>query len=162
MRRKLIGLVVLGVLVFGAVGFASAGPWMRGMGGWAADPDAKIEAIGNLNLSDGQFASIREMLNAQFERQESLRVNLARKMHEYRLMFWQSDPDREAIGARMAEMNELREQMRESMPLHEQIGGLLTEEQRAALEEMRGQRAERREGMMQKMQRGIRKMTRTR
>jgi Spy/CpxP family protein refolding chaperone len=137
-------LTVLAALVVGAAGFASAGAWFAGpaarLGENAPDrsPAARVEAISGLNLTDEQYAGIRGIMTASFERMTAFHSLMAQKMQELRLMYWQKTPDMTAIEAKHAEMEQLREQARDQQNMHDQILELLDDEQKEAFEQMRG------------------------
>lgn len=141
MHRKLVVFVVLVVLVIGAAGFAFAGSWVGGparKGDTACTPQARVEAISGLNLSDEQYASIRGFMSESFERMSQFRNVMAQKMHELRLMYWQKDPDLVGIEAKEAEITQLREEMRDQRNVHDQILEILDDEQKEAFEQVRG------------------------
>lgn len=131
-------IAVIGALLVGAAGFAFAGPWGFGPRGAECDPAERIEAIAGLNLTDEQYAGIRGFLSDSFERMTALRTTMSQKMHELQLMYWQKNPDRDAITAKHEELTQLREQMREQPNVQEQIVGILDEDQKAAFEQVRG------------------------
>lgn len=138
MRKKLLVIAVIGALTVGAAGFAFAGPWGFGARGVDCDPAERLDAIAGLNLTDEQYASIQGFMAESFERMTASRMIMSQKMHELQLMYWQKNPDSDAIAARHAEIVQLREQMREEPNVQEQIMGILGEDQQAAFEQMRG------------------------
>lgn len=129
------------VMVLGVVGVAAAAPWGAGFGRGVAgsNPTACATVIGDLNLTDEQVSKIQEIQAAAFEKLRSIGDALFQKMFELRSLYWQKNPDQEAIAAKQSEVNELRQQMSEiRQQVHEQMTGVLTQEQLSKLGRARG------------------------
>lgn len=147
-KAFLAAAVVLLVLGVGAVAFASTyGGFGCGFGlfpGRAVyqavyGSDGQGSIFSQLDLSDEQYAKIRDILNQSFEKMQALRDDMAKKMLELQNLYLQKTPDKDAVEAKQKELSELREKMLQLRQDNiDEINKVLTQEQLDKLNSLRG------------------------
>jgi Spy/CpxP family protein refolding chaperone len=136
-----VGLLVLGIA---AVAFAApGGRWGGGFGrvsGQAAVGSTNwASPITQLDLSDEQYAKLREIQNQAFEKMQALRDEMAKKMLELQNLYLQKNPDKAAIDAKQKELSELRDKMWQlRQDNFNEANKVLTKEQQDKLNSLRG------------------------
>lgn len=132
-KPKMLVLAVLVLaMVVGASGMALAGSNGRGWGRGGVRAESvltKADAIEALGLTDDQVARIQAMILAQHQLNLQWQATLAQRRLELRQMLWQRTPNREAIQAKLAEIETLRQQHREQLKGLETLQDILTEDQ---------------------------------
>lgn len=137
-RRKLVIGLLVGVLVLGVAGVATAAPWGRGLwcGPGRGDVSTAVKAVQDLGLTDEQLQKIRQIQADAFSQLKDLRQAQFEKMFELQQLLWQKNPDEEAIAAKQAEVKELRDKMAEiQRSVRDQMKQVLTEEQLGKLQQ---------------------------
>ncbi len=124
---------------FGGFGQMGCGFGGRGKGGAGVPGQGIANMIKELNLTDDQLAQIRKIEADAFAKVQGLQSSMSQKMFELRNLYWQKEPDQNAITAKSAEITELRKQM---SAIHQQVQAdmknVLTQEQQDKLSQMRG------------------------
>jgi len=102
-------------------------------------PGPRIMA--NLELTEEQEEAIEALRTQSRERDSATREQMVELRNQLQALWQVDQPDADAILAKHAEMNALHDTMREQRrALKQSIDGVLTNEQRAQLEEHRGDR----------------------
>lgn len=131
------------ILVVGAVfvlssTLALAGPGGRGMGpggGYGRGPGMGYSAIPN--LTPDQSAQIKGLQEAFLTEITPLQNQLFSKKAELRLLWAETDPDRDKILAKQKEMNEIWTEMEEKAIIYRiDSQAILTPEQRAKISDL--------------------------
>ncbi|GEM_PF-1351483 len=136
------GAAVLGLLL--AAGTALAGP--AGRRGGAADGELR-GALEALDLSDGQRAKLKEVLQEERERRESLRRESWDARKALRAAAEAPAPDEAEVGRAYLRLREsLQANVEAREKTKERIASILTDEQKAKLEELRSRRGSQRDG----------------
>lgn len=143
-RRGLAaGAAVLGLFL--AAGAAMAGPAGR-RGGAAGDLRG---ALGALDLSDGQRAKLEEILREERQRREALRRESWDARQALRTAAEAPAPDAAEVGRAYLRLRESRKANVEArQETKERISSILTDEQKAKLEELRSRRGMRQDGRL--------------
>ncbi len=141
-RRGLAtGAAVLGLLL--AAGAAMAGPAGR-RGGAAGDLRGALET---LDLSDDQRAKLKEILQGERERREALRRESWDARQALRTAAEAPAPDAAEVGRAYLRLRDSRRSNVEAREkTKERIASILTDEQKAKLEELRSRRGAPRDG----------------
>lgn len=135
------GAAALGLLL--AAGAAMAGPAGR-RGGAAGELRGALES---LDLSDSQRARLKEVLQEERERREALRRESWDARQALRAAAEAPAPDAAEVGRAYLRLRESREANAEAREkTRERIASILTDEQRAKLEELRARRGSPRDG----------------
>ena len=135
------GAAVLGLLL--AAGAAAAGPAGR-RGGASSDLRGALQA---LDLSDGQRAELRAVLEEERERREALRRESWDARQALRAAAEAPSPDAAEVGRAYLRFRESRRSNAEAREkTRERIASILTVEQKAKLEELRSRRGAQRDG----------------
>jgi len=117
----------------------------HGHGGERGDRDFSCRGIEQLDLDDEQAETIDALKDSYQQQAEPLRDAVAVQRDELRAL-WQADqPDREAILAKMDEMEANKDALRVmKVDFKLDMLSVLTPEQRTELDELRSERRERR------------------
>ncbi|MDI3481649.1 MAG: hypothetical protein PWQ97_1304 [Tepidanaerobacteraceae bacterium] len=138
----LTAAVVLLVVGVGAVAFASSSIGIGCGFGWNAAAYSNgngASVFDQLDLSDEQYAKLRDILNQSFEKMQALRDEMAKKMLELKNLYLQKTPDKDAIEAKQKEISELREKMLQLRQDNiDEMNNVLTQEQLNKLNSLRG------------------------
>ena len=142
-RRGLAaGAAALGLLL--AAGAALAGPAGRRGGAAAGELRGALEA---LDLSDGQRAKLKELLREERERREVRRRESWDARQALRAAAEAPSPDAAEVGRAYLRLRESRQANAEARAkTKERIASILTDEQKAKLEELRSRRGSQRDG----------------
>ena len=136
------GAAVLGLLL--AAGTALAGPAGRRGGAAGGELRGALEA---LDLSDGQRAKLKELLGEERERREALRRESWDARQALRAAAEAPSPDVAEVGRAYLRLRESRQANVEAREkTKERIASILTDEQKAKLEELRSRRGSQRDG----------------
>lgn len=140
-KRLAAGAAVLGLLL--AAGAAMAGPAGR-RGGAAGDLRGALAA---LDLSDDQRVKLKDVLQEERERREALRREAWDARKALRTATEAPSPDAAEVGRAYLRLRESREANAEAREkTRERIASILTDEQRAKLDELRSRRRGPQEG----------------
>ncbi|NPV69935.1 MAG: hypothetical protein HPY55_04685 [Firmicutes bacterium] len=142
------------VIVVGVAGVAAAAPWGgrfagfggvcggfggAGKGGFGQPGQAVANMIKELDLTDEQISQVRKIQAETFEKMQALQTSMSQKMFELKDLYWQKEPDQNAITAKQTEITELRKQMSTiQQQVQDQMKNVLTEEQQDKLAQLRG------------------------
>lgn len=136
------GAAVLGLLL--AAGTALAGPAGRRGGAAGGELRGALEA---LDLSDGQRAKLKEILQEERERREILRRESWDARKALRAASEAPAPDEAEVGRAYLRLRESRQASAEAREkTRERVVSILTDEQKAKLEELRSRRGSRQDG----------------
>lgn len=140
MVRKAVVLGLIAVLALSLAGMAAAGPGKGGFrDGMRGDPTAWAKRIQDLQLTDEQLSQIRTIQTSEFEKTQGLRTSLAQKMHELRMLYWQKNPDQNAITAKRNEISEIQKQLAAiAQETRDKMNKVLTQEQLAKIGQQYG------------------------
>jgi Spy/CpxP family protein refolding chaperone len=132
--RKLFLLTTAILFSFSSVTLAIAEPRDRGGGtAYGAFPCTGSD----LNLTQEQSDNLRKMREQFLKEITPLQNRLFSKKAELRLLWAETDPDRDKILAKQKEMNEIWTQMEEKAIIHRiDSQAILTPEQRAKISEL--------------------------
>lgn len=140
MQKRILLLTVTLLLVFGIVQVAAAagvgwdGPRMLNNCNRAGFAEA-------LNLTDQQIAKMREINQNTYNQTRELRIKLMDSMHELKQLQLQKNPDKTQVDAKIKEINDLREKIKGiAQQSREQCRSLLTPEQQAKMNELKGKK----------------------
>ncbi len=136
------GAAVLGLLL--AAGTAMAGP--AGRRGGAAGDELR-DTLEALDLSDGQRAKLKGILGEERERRETLRRESWDARQALSTAAEAPSPDAAEVGRAYLRLRESRQASAEAREkTRERIASILTDEQKAKLEELRSRRGTQRDG----------------
>jgi Spy/CpxP family protein refolding chaperone len=130
---KKISLIAALILILGSATIVMAGQYCKAgkMGpGCGMNP----KAFAALNLTEEQSEKIRALRQAHEKDILPLRTQMFTKRAEMRLLWMETDPDREKIKAKQKEIHELKGQLQEkNMDFRFAVSDILTPEQRSKL-----------------------------
>lgn len=98
MSRKILTILLIGVLVLGITAVALAAP-------------RQFSIFKDLNLSDNQYDEARKINEDYFEKMNSLRNEYAKKSYELNDLILQKNPDEEAIQKTENELLQIRNEI---------------------------------------------------
>jgi len=134
MNKKLLAVVTILVLVLGIAGAAFA----ASSGGSSSSSNSQWKPpCMNLNLTDDQLSKLRDLRTDFFNKTQSLRNELQKKMFELSNLYLNNNPDQTQIDAKKAEIDKLRSQINDlSEQSSQEFNKILTEEQKEQLSQM--------------------------
>lgn len=95
--------------------------------------------VQELGLTSDQLAKIRDIQQQMYNKTRDLRIKLMDAMFELRQLRWQENPDQAAIDAKIKEINDLRDQLRQAtQECRQNMDSVLTPEQKEKLQSLRG------------------------
>jgi Spy/CpxP family protein refolding chaperone len=143
MTKKWFVVAVTGLLVLGIAVVAVAAPGGRfgiGAGSPAAGTQNWAPPFTQLDLTEEQYAKLRDIENKYFEKMQTLRNEISRKALELRNLYLQKNPDENAIEEKQKEISDLREQMWQlRQDKFNEANNVFTKEQLDKLNSLRGQ-----------------------
>ena len=90
-------------------------------------------------LASDQLAKIRDIQQQMYNKTRDLRIKLMDAMFELRQLRWQENPNQAAIDAKIKEINDLREQLRQvAQEYRQKMDSVLTPEQKEKLQSLCG------------------------
>ncbi|WP_422447553.1 Spy/CpxP family protein refolding chaperone [Thermoanaerobacterium sp. DL9XJH110] len=136
MFKKIFLLSMVGLLVLGIAVVALAD---QDTGSQTAAKPNRTPIFSQLNLTDEQYAKLRELNNEYFDKVLDLRNELAKKHLELRNLYLYNEPDESAIEQKRSEINTLMQKIREiSEEFTTKAKSVLTQEQLDKLGEFKG------------------------
>ncbi|RDV84076.1 Spy/CpxP family protein refolding chaperone [Ammonifex thiophilus] len=133
-KKFLVALVLVLTLAFAVPVFAQTAAGKQ-QGIPANRPNLGQE----LGLTSEQLAQIRDIQQQMYNQTRDLRIKLMDAMFELRQLRWQENPDQAAIDAKIKEIENLRDQLRQAAQEYRQkMDSVLTPEQKEKLQSLRG------------------------
>ena len=130
--KKIISLVLAGVLVLGASALVFAYGGHRGYGpqGKSNHYQRRMNGEERVNLSQAQIEQIEEVKDKYFAKQDDLRDKLRAKKEELRELYFDKEAAKEEIISLQAEINNLRAELADlRMEQRLEMRNILTTEQ---------------------------------
>ncbi len=146
MSKKMVALLLTGLLILGIATGAIAAPGSGQSsisGGYRNSYDPNTEdrppAITRLDLSEEQYAKIRDINAKFFEKIQALRQQMSKKRFELRQLYLQKDPDQNAIKTDQNQLNDLKDKMLKlRQDKLDEMKKVLTKEQQEQLNQLKG------------------------
>jgi Spy/CpxP family protein refolding chaperone len=141
MKKLTITLItVFVVIALSAYAFAYGPGWGRGHGG-ADGYGSDTSFLSQLNLTPEQTANINALREAYLRDTKPLKDKIFSKRGDLRLLWLQTNPDRNKITAAQKEIRALRDQMQDKMTAYRlEILKVLTPEQQERLKSLKMER----------------------
>ncbi|WP_049757125.1 Spy/CpxP family protein refolding chaperone [Ammonifex degensii] len=135
-KKLLVALVLVLTLAFAIPVFAQTAAGRK-----QGIPANRPNLVQELGLTSEQLAQIRDIQQQMYNQTRDLRIKLMDAMFELRQLRWQENPDRAAIDAKIKEIKNLRDQLRQAAREYRQkMDSILTPEQKEKLQSLRGSR----------------------
>ncbi|MGO0122103.1 Spy/CpxP family protein refolding chaperone [Desulfothermobacter acidiphilus] len=100
--------------------------------------ERRFNLVQALGLTPEQLSQIRDLQQQNYNQTRDLRIKLMDANFELRQLRWQVNPDQAAIKAKLAEIKQIRDQLRQAdRELRDKMEALLTPEQRQKLQSWR-------------------------
>ena len=138
MKKLIMTLVtVIAVTAFAASAFAFGPGWGRGHGGGPCY-GGEIKALSELNLTAEQTAKTNALREAHLKDIKPLQDKMFSKRGDLKLLWLQTNPDKDKIMAVQKEIRKLRDQMQDKMTSYRlDVLNVLTPEQREKLKSLK-------------------------
>lgn len=138
MRTRTAWMVVVGVVMVGALQTSDA--WAFGRGRMGEGKGAGMRMMQGLDLSAAQKEQVEQLTQQMKQDLAPVREQLDQKRNELHQLWRAEAPNEQAILAKMAEMDGLRQQVRaRNVKFRLAVHALLTPEQKARMAERMGQ-----------------------
>lgn len=135
-KRFLVALALVLALAVAVPVFAQAATSNNGP---QATTTGGPNPVQELCLTSEQAAQIRDIQQQMYNKTRDLRIKLMDATFALRQLRWQENPDQAAIDAKIKEINNLRDQLRETaQECRQKMDSVLTPEQKEKLQSLHG------------------------